>query len=236
LTKAALFSGILTAFLIAILPELEEDKLETIQAILTRISNQMHNTSAPAYQAETFKVEPWVVRVNCLFYASLGSSLFAALASVLALQWTREYDRGLSDIQLPRSKALRRHSRWEGIHRWHITEIISCLPLFLHLAFLLFLGGLVEWVWHLNMTIAGILVMFLCLSGCFYVVTHIIAVINPVAPFRTPISRLLTRLGNAILVSYCFTKGRCFTRITGKIRSDYLKILYQHLGVGLGGG
>ncbi|PVF97650.1 hypothetical protein CPB86DRAFT_672260, partial [Serendipita vermifera] len=174
---AALFSAILTAFLIAILPELEEDKLESIQSILVTISNQMRNTSTPAYEAEAFTIDPWVIRVNCLFYASLGSSLFAALASVLALQWIREYDRGFSDILFPRSKALRRHSRLEGIQSWHMIEIISCLPLFLHLAFLLFLGGLVEWIRHLNLTIAGILIAFLGLSGLFYLVTHIIAVV-----------------------------------------------------------
>jgi hypothetical protein len=196
-----LFSAILTAFLIAILPELEEDKLEAIQGILITISNQMRNASTPAYQADAFKIEPWIIRVNCLFYASLGSSLFAALASVLALQWIREYDRGFSDILFPRSKALRRHSRLEGIHGWHMIEIISCLPLFLHLAFLLFLGGLVEWIRHLNMTIAGILIAFLCLSGAFYLVTHILAVVKPTAPFRTPISRLFTRVGSIVLVS-----------------------------------
>ncbi|PVF94453.1 hypothetical protein CPB86DRAFT_661469, partial [Serendipita vermifera] len=188
---AAVFSAILTAFLIAILPKLEEDKLESIQSILINISHQMHNASLPAYQVQAFKIDPWVIRVNCLFYASLGSSLFAVLTSVLALQWIREHDRCFSEPLPPRSKALHRHSDLEGIQGWHLNVIISCIPLFMHLAFLLFLGGLVEWIRHLSMTIAGILISFLSLSGCFYVVTHIIAVMKPTAPFRTPLSRLL---------------------------------------------
>ncbi|PVF91201.1 hypothetical protein CPB86DRAFT_853734, partial [Serendipita vermifera] len=88
----------------------------------------MHNASAPAHQAQAFKIDPWIIRVNFLFYASLGSSLFAALASVLALQWIRELDRGFSGPLLPCSKALRRHMRLESIQYWHMTEIISCLP------------------------------------------------------------------------------------------------------------
>ncbi|PVF99314.1 hypothetical protein CPB86DRAFT_703662, partial [Serendipita vermifera] len=191
LVFTALFSAILTAFIISSLPIMEEDKQEITRDILLVISRQLHNTSIPAYDPVQFKAPQWAVRVNIIFFTSLGCNLFAALSSVLALQWVRDYDIGLSGITDPRERALRRHFRFQGVRAWLMPEIISMLPTLLHISLLLFIGGLLEWLLQINHDVAYTMLATLAVCIAFYIGTQVIAASAPSAPYRTPISRSL---------------------------------------------
>jgi hypothetical protein len=133
-----------------------------------------------------------------MLFSSLGCNLFAALASVLALQWIREYDTGLSSITIPKNKALLRHHRYQGARRWFLPQIISFLPIFLHIALLLFVGGLCVWLFNVNRTVAVTMIATLVISAFLYVGTQAIAAIDPTAPFRTPISKFVGFVGETL--------------------------------------
>jgi hypothetical protein len=192
--KAGLFSAILTAFIVVSLELLEEDFQETskeIQLLILKQLVQGPSASVEIPPSTPFVPPAWAVRINFIFAASLASTLTAALASVLALQWIREYDTGISRISSPRERALRRQFRYQGVKHWKMSEVIAFLPTMLHVSLLLFICGLVEWLFHTNATIA--IAMFLGLGGwvTFYVVTHSISFIRMDSPFRTPLIRVV---------------------------------------------
>ncbi|PVF99317.1 hypothetical protein CPB86DRAFT_731646, partial [Serendipita vermifera] len=192
LVFAALFSGILTAFIIASLPILQEDNQEVMKDILINISKQLNNATISSYESTVFRPPSWAIRVNILFFTSLGCNLFAAFASVLALQWVREYDMGLSGITEPRERALRRQLRLEGMKHWLMPEIISMLiPTLLHVALLFFVGALLDWLIQIHIGIAYTMVVTLVIITLFYISTQFISSISPSAPYKTPLSRKL---------------------------------------------
>jgi len=181
---------------------LQDDDTAAIRGILLTISMQLANSSTSPYQTAAFTTPTWSIQVNFLFFASLGCSMAAALAAVLSLQWIRDYDIGLARITIPRERALRRHFRFEGVHSWWMPEIIAVLPILLHVALLLFLGGLVQWLIHIHLTVSVTMIIPLIASGIFYIVTQGCAAIWPSAPFRTPISRILEASGVFIYANF----------------------------------
>jgi hypothetical protein len=170
---------------------LVSDSEDTMKDILLMMSRQLNNASLPAYEESEYEAPIWTIRLNCLLFGSLGCNLFAALAAVLALQWIRDYDIGLSGVAVARERALRRHFRFEGVNQWYMPEIISLLPTLLHIAMLLFVGGLVDWLVHMNLIVASMMIATLGSSAIFYFTTITCASISPSAPFRTPMSRLI---------------------------------------------
>jgi hypothetical protein len=208
-TKAGLFSAILTAFIVVSLELLEEDFQETskdIQLLILKQLVQGANANIEIPSSTPFVPPSWAVRVNFIFAASLASTLTAALASVLALQWIREYDAGLARISSPIDRALRRQFRYQGVKRWKMPEVIAFLPTMLHVSLLLFICGLVEWLFHTNVIIA--IATFLGLGGwvVFYVVTHSISFVQMDSPFRTPLIRVITTLVERIKIKISLFK------------------------------
>jgi hypothetical protein len=193
-----LFSSILAAFIISSTTNLQEDKQNTMRDILQTISLQLHNTSMPSYKPVNFKAPRWAVRVNSYLYVSLGCTLSSALIAVLALQWIADYDMTQSGITNPREQALYRHSRFEGLKKWYMPEIIAALPMLLHMALVLFFMGLIEWLVQTNMTVAITMAIVVCVVIAFYMITQAAASIFPSAPFRTPLSHLFKRIGTAL--------------------------------------
>lgn len=189
LVFTALFSAILTAFIIDSMKYIQEDNEKMTRDILVTISRQLSNSSLPAYGSGSVEAPAWAIRANFLLFASLGFNLVAALTSVLALQWVRDYHVGLSRITMPRDKALRRHYRYQGARTWRLPEIFSILPILLHVALLLFVGGRCDWLFNINKTVATTMVITLIVSTTIYVGTQAIAAITPAALFRTPISK-----------------------------------------------
>jgi hypothetical protein len=212
--QAALFSAVLTAFITVSLPILQEDNQETMKEVLFTISRQLNNASFPPYQTVAFKPPSWAVRVNILFFTSLGCNLFAAFSSVLALQWVRDYDMGLSAITEPRERALRRQLRLEGVQNWLLPEIISMLiPTLLHVALLLFVGALLVWLIQIHLSVAYTMMFTLTITASFYIGTQFISSINPSVPYKTPLSRRLESIRRSITA---FIKTNLSKRYRGR--------------------
>jgi hypothetical protein len=163
------------------------------------ISQQIHNTSIWSYEPSEFRPPSWAVRVNRCFYASLGCTVSSALISVLALQWIRDYDMNLSGMTNPRTRALYRQFRFEGLHRWFLPQIISVLPVFLHIALIIFFVGLIIWLTHMNDMVANTMIFVTTSVIIFYIVTQVVAATAPSAPFRTPVSRSIERIWDILV-------------------------------------
>ncbi|PVF97760.1 hypothetical protein CPB86DRAFT_873940 [Serendipita vermifera] len=184
----ALYSTVLTAFIIESMKLLEEDPAETTRDILLMVSRQLANSSFPAYEPTPYETPRFAVIVNSLFFTSLSCALIAALLAVLALQWVANYDMALNTSSLEK-RVLQRHMRLMGIRKWKMSEIIASLPLLIFVALFLFFIGIADWLWHMNRAISEIVIGGIGIGFLLYTITNLISMVNVDAPFRTPISK-----------------------------------------------
>ncbi|KAJ7624403.1 hypothetical protein FB45DRAFT_923332 [Roridomyces roridus] len=161
---AGLFSAVDSAFIIQIQPDIK-----------------FHGTP------------PTVLVAQSLLYVSLGSTLLAALLSVLGKQWLMYYAAAGSSGTMA-ARGLERQRKLDGRQRWKFDSILQLFPLLLQLAVLLFTAALSVYLWKINLILA-ILVMTFTTFGCLvYLVLLLSAVIDPDSPFQTPPAKWIAKL------------------------------------------
>lgn len=80
---------------------------------------------------------------------------------------------------------------FDGLSQYHLDQVISAIPLLLHLGFLLFGAGLITCFFSLNNIVAYTVLVAYSIVGTLYMVLSISPLINLSSPFKTPISNLL---------------------------------------------
>ncbi|KAJ7244307.1 hypothetical protein C8J57DRAFT_987020, partial [Mycena rebaudengoi] len=136
---AGLFSAVSSAFIIQIQPELQQHPNEVTQQLLRILIHNANqslfsgiDTAEPNSGATTT-----IIIVQSLLYASLFSTLLAALLAVLGKQWLMHYDAAGSRGTLEQC-GLERQRKYDGLQRWKFTLVMEMFPLLLQLALLLF--------------------------------------------------------------------------------------------------
>ncbi|PVF96659.1 hypothetical protein CPB86DRAFT_663139, partial [Serendipita vermifera] len=190
LVFAAIFSSVLSAFIIESKQMLEQNPVDVmVDALIFFINNTANGTHTP-YSTPSFTAPSYAVSVNCLFFASLSASIVAALASVVSLQWVAEYDAAVSRSgSSPEDRANRRQFRYGGMEKWRMKEIIAALPVLLYCSLVLFFVGLTQWIWGVHKTVGGVVLGGTVLGGAFYLITTLLGVVFPSCPYRAPIVR-----------------------------------------------
>ena len=147
--KAGLFSGVLSAFVIQTVNDLQEDPSDQIILLLSQISRNMNGsnttTSIPPQASDFFIPTASSVCVNVLWLVSLVLSLTTVLIAIVVLQWLREHQNYPTSVT-PKDKFALFHMRQEGLKKWHVPKIIASIPVLLLLALILFLIGLIDFV------------------------------------------------------------------------------------------
>ncbi|KAI0324498.1 hypothetical protein GY45DRAFT_1349391 [Cubamyces sp. BRFM 1775] len=171
---AALFSAVLTTFIIESYQDLQPDPTTTLlQSILDEL-HANHNTSTTSRSRDAqFQATQSAIRVNVYWFSSLILSLATALIAILAKQWVNYLLAGLSPV--PSARARHRQYRIDGMHKWRLPNLLSFFPILLHIALLLFFAGLVDFVWDLNTTLAAICAFLVCTACLAYVIANILA-------------------------------------------------------------
>ncbi|KAF8599526.1 hypothetical protein BDV93DRAFT_419765, partial [Ceratobasidium sp. AG-I] len=147
---AALFSAILTAFLIESKNLLQQDPADTTAALLLLIAQHQIGSaleSSALVAPPTFSPAISSLWINGLWFVSLALSLAAALVAMLSKEWLTAYTS--SRPRPPHTHALLRQARLNGLNDWWALHIIALLPTLLHLSLLLFAIGLVIYLWTL---------------------------------------------------------------------------------------
>lgn len=126
----------------------------------------------------------YAVRMNVTWFAALVCSLVAALIGILAKQWLREY--GSEICSSPRESVRIRQFRYDGLTSWHVAEIIGFLPILVEISLILFLHGLLELLWSLNVTVASVSTVIIAISLIFYLGTMVVPAFSPSSPFKAP--------------------------------------------------
>ncbi|KEP46133.1 putative transmembrane protein, partial [Rhizoctonia solani 123E] len=197
---AALFSAVLTAFLVESKDLLQQDPEIVSIALLLAIaqSQQRMELGLPAPQGSITPVsvpdfEPlWSARwVNGIWFTALGLSLSAALIAMLAKEWLSAY---LSfRPRSARRRAFIRQSRLQGLEDWWALHIVDLLPTLLHASLLLFSVGLVIYLWDYDVAVAAVLSGVIGLTLTFYLVTGILGATFEFCPFVTEVSGYIRR-------------------------------------------
>ncbi|KZT62325.1 hypothetical protein CALCODRAFT_446136, partial [Calocera cornea HHB12733] len=152
LVFSALFSAVVTAFLVLSLALLSPDMSQQTVDALTAISLQLASMKAPsssappAYQApQSFAPATSSVVINIFWALSLTISLFTSVLAMLAKGWLHNYATGLPSG--PAEQARQRHWRYDTLIDWNVPAIVSALPILLHVAVFVFLVGLLIFLW-----------------------------------------------------------------------------------------
>jgi hypothetical protein len=215
--KTAIFAAVLTAFIIESKKMLEDDQTEILVDIMIFYNTNLVNGSHSPYSRSKFIPSTAAVSINCLLFASLGTSLIAALASVIALQWVADYDAAITrGGSSPEDRARRRQFRFAGVVQWKMAEIIAALPLLLYCSVVLFWAGTIQWMWTINRIVTYVVAGGTTVVVLFYFITTLLATVYVSAPFRTPLSRglywthrlLLSLLYNALDLPPLRTMGQ----------------------------
>jgi hypothetical protein len=190
-----LFSAILTAFIVEVYKGLQEDPAESSAQLLRHISIQLANPTADTTSPPDTTPNPpaTIVAVNMLWFSSLILGLFAALIGILVKQWLHVYSKW-PEREQPKDTVILRYVYQEGFFRWHVPEIIGMLPVLLQIALLLFVVGLVAYMWTLNRAIAGVLTVLVTTMILVIVMTIVLPLFSEGCPYKSPVGLVLAVL------------------------------------------
>ena len=215
LFQDGLFAAFLSAFLVFLIPQLQQNSTDVAMDVLIHISQQLSNSSIPAFEPVAFQVSSNIAAVNILFFLSLALVLFDAFLAMLVKGWLQEFDRGWRTFTVAHLRAQERERRLQELERWKLHELVALLPILIQGSLLLFCIGLLALIFPLHLpSFILCTIAFVCGVG-FYVFTTYVAISNHYAPFSSPVSRLLVR-GLAILQPWLLPITRS-TRCTAPV-------------------
>lgn len=180
-----------------------------------------------------FTASASTIRINIFWFTSLTLGLTAVLIGILCKQWLREYQR--YENLSPKDAFPVRQMRYEGLLKWHTPKILSTLPLLLQAALVLFFGGLLDLLWHLNHIVASIVTAMVCMGLTTLVVTTALPFLqylfhfsslrssdepNSQCAFKSPQSWAFYLLGTWLVGLYGHVKMRLF----GGTTLNYLQL------------
>ena len=162
---------------------------------------------------------PEIVTVQCLLYASLATSLFAAFMAMLGKQWVNRYirNRGGSAAE----KSWDRQQKLDGMKRWYFHVIMECLPVMLQIALVLLGCALSRYLWTINRVVAGVIIAVTLFGFGFHLIATIAATFSYDCPFQTPPSVAIRASANYLSRHYpsIVPSLRSFTsRVLGVVR------------------
>ncbi|KZO93118.1 hypothetical protein CALVIDRAFT_486474, partial [Calocera viscosa TUFC12733] len=189
LVFAALFSALVTAFLVLSIPLLQEDSgqatVDGIKALSAQIASQAGGSdSLQPYQEMVFQPSASAIGVNVLWICSLFVSLSTSVLAMLAKQWLRMYITNVPST--PKHKAMERQFRYDGLQTWKVDGIVNALPVCIHFAVALFFAGLVVYLWNMSVWVGVPVVILACLGIIGYLFLAIAPLVWEQCPYKSP--------------------------------------------------
>ncbi|KAJ6559962.1 hypothetical protein B0H19DRAFT_1260636 [Mycena capillaripes] len=195
---AALFSAILTAFIIESYKSLTLDPGNVTVHLLAQISQQLA-ASANGSTLNLTPIPPFTptatsVVCNALWFISLGFSLACALIATLVQQWSRDFLHKADMRSAPIIRARIFSYLYYGLKRFQMHVVVEVIPLLLHASLLLFFCGLVVFLIPVNMatTVVAATILTIVLGAYFTLTLLPLRYLD--CPYRTPLSGTFWRV------------------------------------------
>ena len=151
--------------------------------VLIHISQQLSNSTTPAFEPTAFQVPSNAAAVNMLFFLSLALVLIDAFLAMLVKGWLQEFDRGWRKYTVAHLRAQERERRLQELERWKLHELVALLPILIQGSLLLFCIGLLVLIFPLHLPSAILCsLLFVAVVG-FYGFTTYVSIVNDYAPF-----------------------------------------------------
>ncbi|KAI0035581.1 hypothetical protein K488DRAFT_82898 [Vararia minispora EC-137] len=214
---ASLFSAVLASFVLDSYKHLQPDSGDTTVTALTQISQQLAGINSsqtiPAFSQgiTSFQAAENAIAVNVLWFISLILSISAAIGAVVIQQSTRNYytrqAKSLhSNQRNTRTRARQHVFALRGAENWLLVDALDHVAALLHLAYFLFLAGLVLFLSEVNETVYWASLGTTIVISLLYSILSIVPVFYPDMPYSTPLTTPLRAIMPWILV----TLGMCF--------------------------
>ena len=184
--KSALFTAIVTAFVLDAMSELNEDTSTQLLRILVQQSATATNSTT---EMPPSNPPSSILTVSSLWFLSIMSSLAATTWAILCLEWCAFLTDGVQAEDYE-EMAEKRQRRFEAVKRWRMHLIIAAIPFFLHLSLFLFLAGLWLRLRDMNEQLGFIVGVSSLIIASSYVVVTLLPIFTD-APFSTSASELV---------------------------------------------
>ncbi|VDB96477.1 unnamed protein product [Peniophora sp. CBMAI 1063] len=202
LTFAGLFAATVAAFLVDSYKALSPDQntqaiistLNQTNILLAQLVSSTQRTPNIVAPPKPFVLDDHAVTYNTLWFLALLLSLVSALLATMVLDW-------MSDpIAVKRRYApetlegysLRQLAEFMGIHTYGLDRLATLVVGIMHAAVILFIVGLVLWLYQVNTTTARYLAGAAGASAFAYVAASLFPLVDKTCPYRTPLSYLLS--------------------------------------------
>jgi len=111
-----LFSAFLSAFLVFTILKLQPNSTDVAMDVLIHISQQLNNSTTPAYATPEFTFPPSTAVVSICFFLSLALVLIDGFLAMLVNSWLQEFDRGWRKYTVARFRAQEREHGSVGLN------------------------------------------------------------------------------------------------------------------------
>ncbi|TFY55907.1 hypothetical protein EVJ58_g7956 [Rhodofomes roseus] len=219
LTFAGLFAAVITGFGVqyyTILqppaPDYNTYVLELISAQLASLTNQSDVTSSQPSLASEISGSPAAPKyVAALWFAALVCGLAAASIAISVNQWLNNLltPAGLSGSG-PHERLRVWNLRHETFQKWRLGTLVDIPSVLLQIAVVLFLLGLIGYLWQLSHAVAIPAMVLVILLLSFLLITTIIPVFVAYSPFVTPRSTFLRWIATFTKLSVYFPTFQFF--------------------------
>ena len=200
--QAALFSAIVTAFLVRALDDLGPNYQQKSALLLHQLLNgrdpSLETISDPTIP---FRPSGPVIAANCLWFASLSASLGAGIGAMICKEWFTEYNGGVNPV-VDLLRACQRQVRFMAFQRWNIYTLVAFLHPLLHFSAALFLAGAVVYLWHIDERVAIVCQVIGGIFGLMYFTSTVLPFVTdiPFRPYSTLLShRISVAIGNVVI-------------------------------------
>ncbi|KAG8852685.1 hypothetical protein FRB96_008541 [Tulasnella sp. 330] len=191
---AGLFSAVNTAFIVLTIVDLSAPPSYKTELLLTLLVNRTDPTTLSANDFNPpFVPHTAAIRQNCLFFASLCSSVLSAAGAVLGKQWLGKFER-TGQVGSHEAQGRLRTEKWYGSEEWGLQTVIEVLPNLLLISVGLFFAALVDYLWATRKPVAFVVIGFIGVGVLLYVVMLISAAIDKDCPFQTAPSGLIRKV------------------------------------------
>ncbi|KAJ7584317.1 hypothetical protein C8J56DRAFT_1166473 [Mycena floridula] len=198
---AALFSAVVTAFIIEGYKTLSPDPSAMTVVLLYHISQQLStitNTTELQISLPDLNGSPTLAIItNVFWFLSLALSLTCALTATLIEQWASDYVRTIERREVPAIKARIRAYLFEGVENSNVAAIVEGTPLLLHASLFSFFIGLIFFLHPISNIITFLSAGILGVFSIAYLSATTAPLIDTASPIRTPLTTLVLQFSFA---------------------------------------